>query len=106
MLGGLKVLGFEVLWFVSCVCQGWGMVQIAWGVFHMCPSLALVTARVFLSPLCHQHDALPLLSITHILQVVVICGRNKKLLSQLRRTVWPGGSHVVPCGFVDNIHEV
>jgi hypothetical protein len=36
----------------------------------------------------------------------VICGRNKKLLADLQRTVWPGGSHVVACGFVDNIHEV
>lgn len=39
-------------------------------------------------------------------QVVVICGRNKKLLSELKGTVWPGGTHVVACGFVDNIHEV
>jgi hypothetical protein len=40
------------------------------------------------------------------LQVVVICGRNKKLLADIKRTVWPGGTHVVACGFVDNIHEV
>jgi hypothetical protein len=39
-------------------------------------------------------------------QVAVICGRNKKLLSDLKSTQWPGGSHVVACGFVDNIHEV
>lgn len=39
-------------------------------------------------------------------QVAVICGRNKKLLAELQRTRWPGGSHVVACGFVDNIHEV
>jgi hypothetical protein len=39
-------------------------------------------------------------------QVAVICGRNKKLLQELRSKKWPGGSHVVPCGFVDNIHEV
>jgi hypothetical protein len=39
-------------------------------------------------------------------QVAVICGRNKKLLAELQRTQWPGGSHVVACGFVDNIHEV
>jgi hypothetical protein len=39
-------------------------------------------------------------------QVAVICGRNKALLSRVRNTVWPGGSHVVACGFVDNIHEV
>jgi hypothetical protein len=38
--------------------------------------------------------------------VVVICGRNKKLLVDMNRTVWPGGTHVVACGFVDNIHEV
>lgn len=38
-------------------------------------------------------------------QVAVICGRNKKLLAELQRTQWPGGSHVVACGFVDNIHE-
>jgi hypothetical protein len=41
-------------------------------------------------------------------QVVVICGRNRKLLADLQTKAgnWPGGSHVVPCGFVDNIHEV
>lgn len=39
-------------------------------------------------------------------QVAVICGRNKKLLAELQRTRWSGGSHVVACGFVDNIHEV
>ncbi|KAF6248396.1 hypothetical protein COO60DRAFT_1691478 [Scenedesmus sp. NREL 46B-D3] len=39
-------------------------------------------------------------------QVAVICGRNKQLLQELRGKQWPGGSHVVACGFVDNIHEV
>ncbi|KAI8476237.1 MAG: MGDG synthase-domain-containing protein [Monoraphidium minutum] len=38
-------------------------------------------------------------------QVAVICGRNKKLLRQLAEAQWPGGSHVVPVGFVDNMHE-
>lgn len=38
-------------------------------------------------------------------QVAVICGRNKKLLQELRARQWQGGSHVVACGFVDNIHE-
>ncbi|KAF8069665.1 MGD A [Scenedesmus sp. PABB004] len=38
-------------------------------------------------------------------QVAVICGRNKALLAKLLGHAWPGGSHVVACGFVDNIHE-
>lgn len=38
-------------------------------------------------------------------QVAVICGRNRRLLDSLRSTVWPGGSHVVAVGFVDNVHE-
>eukprot|EP00878_Enallax_costatus_P016039 GHUV01016815.1.p1 GENE.GHUV01016815.1~~GHUV01016815.1.p1 ORF type:complete len:526 (+),score=156.68 GHUV01016815.1:200-1777(+) len=38
-------------------------------------------------------------------QIAVICGRNKKLLQKLQSHRWPGGSHVVPCGFVNNIHE-
>lgn len=38
-------------------------------------------------------------------QVAVICGRNKRLLRRLREREWPGGSHVVAVGFVDNVHE-
>jgi len=38
-------------------------------------------------------------------QVAVICGRNARLLHQLRTTQWPGGSRVVAVGFVDNVHE-
>jgi hypothetical protein len=38
-------------------------------------------------------------------QIAVICGRNKRLLSTLRETVWPGGTHLVAVGFVDNVHE-
>lgn len=49
---------------------------------------------------------LPVVHCCCAVQVAVICGRNKKLLADLRSTKWPGGSHVVPCGFVDNIHEV
>mmetsp|Transcript_13700 Transcript_13700/g.29410 ORF Transcript_13700/g.29410 Transcript_13700/m.29410 type:complete len:529 (-) Transcript_13700:874-2460(-) len=38
-------------------------------------------------------------------QVVVICGRNKKLLDKLRAKSYPSGMRVVACGFVDNLHE-
>lgn len=45
-------------------------------------------------------------AVYHGVQVAVICGRNKKLLQELHARQWQGGSHVVACGFVDNIHEV
>jgi hypothetical protein len=51
----------------------------------------------------HWHDNT---AVHRMMQVAVICGRNKKLLQELRSKQWPGGSHVVACGFVDNIHEV
>lgn len=38
-------------------------------------------------------------------QVVVICGRNKKLLDKLRAKKYPGGTQIVATGFIDNIHE-
>lgn len=38
-------------------------------------------------------------------QVVVICGRNKKLLQDLSMGVYPGGLKVHARGFVDNMHE-
>ncbi|KAJ9507635.1 hypothetical protein QJQ45_019190 [Haematococcus lacustris] len=38
-------------------------------------------------------------------QVVVICGRNRKLLERLKAKEHPGGILVTACGFVDNIHE-
>eukprot|EP00879_Flechtneria_rotunda_P020339 GHRR01021390.1.p1 GENE.GHRR01021390.1~~GHRR01021390.1.p1 ORF type:complete len:416 (+),score=130.30 GHRR01021390.1:440-1687(+) len=38
-------------------------------------------------------------------QIVVICGRNKQLLGRLKTHKWQGGSHIIACGFVDNIHE-
>lgn len=38
-------------------------------------------------------------------QVAVICGRNAKLLASLTARGRPNGMKLVPCGFVDNIHE-
>mmetsp|Transcript_11083 Transcript_11083/g.19268 ORF Transcript_11083/g.19268 Transcript_11083/m.19268 type:complete len:383 (+) Transcript_11083:53-1201(+) len=38
-------------------------------------------------------------------QVVVICGRNKKLLERLSAKACPGGLSILASGFVDNIHE-
>lgn len=38
-------------------------------------------------------------------QVVVICGRNKKLLEKLKAKKYPGGTQIVATGFIDNIHE-
>ena len=37
--------------------------------------------------------------------MVVICGRNKKLLQRLGSREWPGRTKVVPLGFVDNMHD-
>lgn len=62
-----------------------------------CDAVRLI-AQVY--PMCHR------LLLPVILQIAVICGRNKKLLQKLQSHWWPGGSHVVPCGFVNNIHEV
>lgn len=39
------------------------------------------------------------------LQVVVICGRNKKLYDSLSQAQWPNGAKVIALGFVDNMHE-
>ncbi|MEW5300952.1 MAG: hypothetical protein WDW36_003840 [Sanguina aurantia] len=38
-------------------------------------------------------------------QMVVICGRNKKLLDRIQGTQHASGMRVLACGFVDNIHE-
>jgi 1,2-diacylglycerol 3-beta-galactosyltransferase len=38
-------------------------------------------------------------------QVVVICGRNRKLLESLRAKRYPSGMPVTATGFIDNIHE-
>ena len=39
------------------------------------------------------------------MQVVVICGRNKKLQEKISSNAYPGGLKVTALGFVDNIHE-
>lgn len=38
-------------------------------------------------------------------QMIVICGRNKKLLEKIQTTKHASGMKVLACGFVDNIHE-
>jgi len=38
-------------------------------------------------------------------QVVVICGRNQRLLDRLSMAPAPNGMPVKACGFVNNIHE-
>lgn len=38
-------------------------------------------------------------------QLVVICGRNAGLLQRLAALGRPNGMRLLPCGFVDNIHE-
>eukprot|EP00192_Tetraselmis_astigmatica_P024497 CAMPEP_0117697956 /NCGR_PEP_ID=MMETSP0804-20121206/29512_1 /TAXON_ID=1074897 /ORGANISM="Tetraselmis astigmatica, Strain CCMP880" /LENGTH=490 /DNA_ID=CAMNT_0005512255 /DNA_START=222 /DNA_END=1694 /DNA_ORIENTATION=+ len=38
-------------------------------------------------------------------QVVVICGRNQKLVNKLKATEWPPNMNVVVNGFVDNMHQ-
>jgi len=38
-------------------------------------------------------------------QVAVICGRNAKLLAALTARGRPNDMKLLPCGFVDNIHE-
>lgn len=40
-----------------------------------------------------------------VVQVTVICGRNKKLLHHFQSLGRPNGMKLLPCGFVDNIHE-
>ena len=40
-----------------------------------------------------------------MLQVVVVCGRNRSLLDKLRAKHYPSGMPVTAVGFVDNIHE-
>jgi hypothetical protein len=45
------------------------------------------------------------LSLVCALQVVVICGRNARLLGRLSTATPPGGMPVKACGFVNNIHE-
>lgn len=85
--------------------------HFAYGNLHCLVTQLFCCTAGCVAPRCQQprlHDA------THVrlcclcwgTQVAVICGRNKKLLAELQHTQWPGGSHVVACGFVDNIHEV
>lgn len=39
------------------------------------------------------------------MQVVVICGRNQKLVQKLEATTWSSNMNVIVNGFVDNMHQ-